>query len=93
MSYIGPQAATLGNVPGTAASVALFSATDHANGRVIYNDSSAVLYVAFAGTAATTTYTVQVASQGYFEFPVPVYAGTVTGIWASNAGTARTTSW
>lgn len=93
MSYIGPQTATIGSVAGTTSSVTLFSGTDHANGRVVYNNSSAVLYLAYGGSASTTNYTVQIASQGYFEAPVPVYAGVVSGAWASNAGTAFTTYW
>lgn len=93
MSASTPQTASLANVASSAASVTLFAAGEpHA--RTIFNDSTAVLYVAFSSTAASTTnYTVQLAAGAYFEFPQPVYGGQVTGIWASANGAARTTSW
>jgi hypothetical protein len=52
-----------------------------------------VLYLKFGATASSSSYTVQIAAGGYFEFPVPVYAGEVDGIWASANGNARLTSW
>ena len=94
MSTIGPQAATLANVASSATSVTIFSAAVSANGRVVFNDSTAVLYLAFSTSAASASaYTVQLAAGSYYEFPVPVYAGQVTGIWASANGNARVTSW
>jgi hypothetical protein len=91
VSRIGPQAATLANVSGAATSTALFAANGAAKARAIYNDSSAVLYVKYGATASSTSYTVQIPAFGYFEFPHPVYAGAVEGIWASATGAARTT--
>jgi len=35
----------------------------------------------------------QLAAGAFFEFPTPLYAGQVDGIWASANGTARLTSW
>jgi hypothetical protein len=95
MPTLGPQSATLANVAGSASSVTLFAAaTGFVNGRVIYNDSTAVLYVAFDGSVASNSnYSVQIAAGGYFEFPLPVVSGKVTGIWASANGNARLTSW
>jgi hypothetical protein len=52
-----------------------------------------VLYVKFGAAASTTSYTVQIAAGGYYEFPQPVYCGEVDGIWASANGAARLTSW
>lgn len=92
MSASTPQTATVTNVPSSATNTTLFAAGEpHA--RTIYNDSTAVLYVKFGATASTTSYTVQIASQTYYEFPQPVYGGQVDGIWASANGVARTTSW
>ena len=94
MTTIGPQAATLATVAGSATSVTIFAAAGLAKGRAVFNDSAAVLYLAFTSSAATTSaYTVQLAAGGYYEFPQPVYSGQVTGIWASAAGNARLTSW
>jgi hypothetical protein len=71
----------------------LFAAASGTNARTIYNDSTAVLYVKFGTTATNSSYTVQIAAGGYYEFPQPLYAGNVDGIWASANGNARLTSW
>ena len=91
------QAATVTSVAASAASVEIFPAilpsTWSANGRAVFNDSTAVLYLKFGTTASETSYTVQIAAGGYYEFPQPLYAGEVDGIWASANGSARTTAW
>lgn len=92
MSVKRLETATTASVNSSATNVTLFAA-GNANARTIYNDSTAVLYVKFGTTASTTDYTVQIASQGYYEFPQPVYCGEVDGIWASANGAARVTSW
>lgn len=93
MTVTRPSTATLANVASSASSVTLLAAGSDANGRAIFNDSTAVLYVKFGATASATSYTVQLAANGYYEFPQPVYAGQVDGIWASANGNARVTSW
>jgi hypothetical protein len=87
------QGATTANVASSASSTVLFAANGNDNARVLFNDSTAILYVKFGATASATSYTVQVAPQGYFEFPLPLYNGEVDGIWASANGNARLTSW
>lgn len=93
MTTTKPTTATLANVASSASNVNLFAAAIGTNGRTIYNDSTQVLYVKFGATATTSSYTVQIAANGYYEFPQPVYAGQVDGIWASANGNARLTSW
>lgn len=93
MTATPPQSATLANVASSATSVTLFAASGTVKGRTITNDSTAVLYVKFGATASTTSYTVQLASNAYYEFPQPCYGGLVDGIWASANGSARVTSW
>lgn len=87
------QTATLANVASSASSTTVFSASGAARARAVYNDSTAILYLKFGTTASTTSYTVQIAASGYYEFPQPVYGGRVDGIWASANGSARTTEW
>ena len=53
---------------------------------IIFNDSTQILYVKYGGSASSTDYTVQIASGGYYEAPVPVYNGIVTGVWAAANG-------
>ena len=93
MTATRPTAATLTNVASSATNVTLFAAASDTNGRAVYNDSTAVLYLKFGATASTSSYTVQIAGGAYYEFPQPVYAGQVDGIWASANGNARLTSW
>jgi hypothetical protein len=85
--------ANLTNVGSSATSVELLAQNAFANGRAIFNDSAAVLYVKYGTTASTTSYTVQIPAGGYFEFPAPLYNGEVDGIWASATGNARVTEW
>jgi hypothetical protein len=93
MTVTRPTTATLANVASSASSVTLFAAASNDNARTIWNDSTAVLYVKFGTTASTTSFTVQLAAGAYYEFPQPLFAGRVDGIWASANGSARTTRW
>lgn len=93
MTTAKPTTATVASVASSATNVTLFAAAVGVSGRTIYNDSTAVLYVKFGATASTGSYTVQIAANGYYEFPAAVYAGQVDGIWASANGNARVTSW
>jgi hypothetical protein len=93
MTTTHPTSATLANVASSATNVTIFAAASSKSARTVYNDSTAVLYLKFGVTASNTSYTVQVAAGGYYEFPQPLYAGQVDGIWASANGSARTTQW
>lgn len=88
-----PTTATTANVASSATNVTLFAAAGDVNARTVFNDSTAVLYLKYGATASATSYTVQIAAGGYYEFPQPTYAGQVDGIWASANGFARVTSW
>jgi hypothetical protein len=92
-STTAAQAATTTSIAATAASEVLFNAEPQANGRMVFNDSTATLYLAFGPTASETAYTTQVAPGGLYEFPIPMYAGVVSGIWSAANGSARLTSW
>lgn len=87
----GVATATLANVAGSATSVSLFASNSSARQRIIYNDSTAILYVKFGATASTTSFTVKMPADSVYEFPLPCYTGAVDGIWASATGAARTT--
>lgn len=79
----------------------LVNANPARKGLMIYNDSTAILYVLFDNNlsggqpkiASTTNYSVQIgANGGFFEFPpIFVYTGIIKGIWASANGNARIT--
>lgn len=82
--------ATLSNVSGSASSVTLLASNANRRGATIQNDSSAVLYVKFGATASTTSYTVKMVADSYYEIPFG-YTGIIDGIWASATGSARIT--
>lgn len=85
--------ATVTSVSGATSSTQLFAAVEpnRADHRSVFNDSSAVLYLKWGTGASSTSYTVQVAAGGFYEFPQPLYTGVVHGAWASATGAARCT--
>lgn len=61
-------------------------------GFLIYNDSSADLYVKYGLEASTTDFTFKLAPGQTYEAPVaPNYVGVITGIWGAVNGAARVT--
>ena len=89
------QTATLTSPAASASSAVLLTATNSRRGVIIYNDGSTILYVAFAGTASTSAYTVQIAAGASWALdPSSGYGGVISGIWAgSPTGNARVTAW
>ncbi len=85
--------ATLANVTASATSVAVLASAATRRHATFYNDSAAILYLKFGATASTTSYTVQIQANGYYELPQPCYSGAIDGIWSSATGTVRVTSW
>ncbi len=86
-----PATGTKTTVAGSNVSGTILAANANRQGATIYNDSSAILYLALAsGTASSTSYTIQVAAAGYYEVPGR-YTGIITGVWASSTGNARVT--
>lgn len=87
-------AGTKSNVAANASSVTLLAANASRKMASIYNDSSAILYLDMSGgTASATSFTTKLQAETLYEFPLPVYVGAVTGIWASATGAARITEW
>lgn len=82
--------ATLANVAGSASSVTLLASNTDRRGATIQNDSTAILYVKFGSAASTTSYTIKMAADSYYEIPFG-YTGIITGIWSSATGSARIT--
>jgi hypothetical protein len=85
-----PATGTSTNVASSASSVTLLAANTSRFGAMIFNDSTAVLYVKLGATASATSYTVKMDAGDYFEVPYE-YTGIIDGIWASATGSARIT--
>jgi len=85
--------ATLSNVSSSASSVTVLASNASRRGAMIFNDSTAVLYLKFGATASTTSYTVQIPSNAYYELPANsfLYNGILDGIWSAANGSARVT--
>lgn len=81
----------IASVNAATSSTTVLAANANRKGATIYNDSTAVLYLALADTTASTTvYSVQIPAGGYFEVPNR-YAGKIVGIWSAANGAARVT--
>jgi hypothetical protein len=86
-----PTGSTIGTVVGSATSVTLLASNTARRGAIVWNESTATLYVALGATASTSSYTWQVAPGGYLELPQPCYTGAIAGIWPVANGAARVT--
>lgn len=80
------------SVASSASAVTILAANTRRKGASIANTSTAILYLLLStGTAtATTSHTVQMAANTYFEVPYG-YTGVISGIWASANGSANVT--
>lgn len=89
----GAATGTKSSVAASATSVTILASNTSRKGAIIFNDSTALLYLDLSGGAATSSsYSVQVPANSYFEVPGPnIYNGAITGVWASAVGNARVT--
>lgn len=89
---------TRASVAASATAVTLFSAVGvgstsgaDAVNRIVFNDSTAILYIGYGAAVTTTDFTYKIDPSGTWEAPAPVFDGLITGIWASATGSARCT--
>lgn len=85
--------ATESNVSGSASNVTLLAANASRKMTMIYNDSTSDLYVKLGATASTSSFTVKLVANAYYELPLPVYTGIIDGIWTVAVGSARMTEY
>ena len=69
-----------------ATAVTLLAANTDRKGFSIHNDSTAILYVKLGSGASTSSFSIRITPQGYYESGVLAYRGLISGIWASDAG-------
>lgn len=86
---VSPDTATLSNVTMTGSSVTLAASNTDRKGLYIFNDSGVTVYVKLGTTASSTSFTVKMSDQDYYELPSPIYTGIVTVLGAS--GSVRVT--
>ncbi len=78
---------TITSVVSVIASAVLLAANTARKGAVITNESTAILYLAFAATASSTAFTAKLEPDDYYELPYH-YTGAVSGIWTVANGNA-----
>lgn len=78
------------SVAGDTSNQTLLAANANRLGAIIYNDSTANLYLKLGTTASTTSFTALLTSDSYYEVPFN-YTGRIDGVWASATGDARIT--
>jgi hypothetical protein len=85
--------ATRSNVAAAASDTSLLASNASRKGAIFFNDSTAVLYLAYgAGAASISSYSVQIPANGFFELPpAPIYTGAIRGIWSAANGNVRIT--
>lgn len=86
-----PATATITSVASSPTSVSLAAANAARRGLVITNDSTKILYIAFAATATVSAWTYKLGAGATVELPLNGYTGIVTGIWSAVNGSARIT--
>lgn len=79
------------NIASSITNVTLSSATLGRKKWICYNDSTANLYLKFSATASTTSFTIKLVPNAYYEMPEPIYRGIIDGIWDAANGFARIT--
>ena len=84
-------AVTLANISASQTSVTLQAANVDRRGWSCWNDSTSNLFIKFGAVASSTSNTVKLASDSFYEMPEPVYTGIVDGIWTTANGAARVT--
>jgi hypothetical protein len=78
------------SVVASATTVTVLASNANRLGATIFNDGNAILYLKLGATASTTSYSIQVGPNGYYEVPFN-FTGIIDGIWSSATGNARIT--
>lgn len=86
-------AATLANITSSITNQTALASGAARMGASFYNESSSIAYLKLGATASSTSYTIQMAANSYYELPQPCYSGIIDVIWVSAAGAMRVTSW
>lgn len=88
---VNPSTSSVTSVAGSASSVTLLASNSNRRAATFYNDSTSRCFLKMGATASSTSFTVRMDSQSYYEIPAPVYTGVIDGIWNSAVGSMRIT--
>lgn len=91
-SSTAPATGTLTSVTSATADTTVLASNSARKGALIYNESTAILYLLLAtGTSSTSAYSLQVPANGSFTLNPGEYSGIIKGIWSAANGFARVT--
>jgi hypothetical protein len=82
---------TITSVAASTSSTTILASNTARRNFYVYNDSTATMYLAFAATASTTSYTFQLAPQQGYTLDSILYNGALSAVWSSATGNARIT--
>lgn len=74
----------------TNSSTVILASNANRLGATIYNEGSAICYLKLGATASLTSYTLQIATGGYYEVPF-AYTGAIDGITSASTAQLRVT--
>lgn len=76
--------ATVGSLASAATSAQLLAANPSRNSLVVTNTDANDLYLKYGAGASTTSFTVRIPMNAYWEMPRPVYTGLIHAIWSAD---------
>jgi len=82
---------TVTSVPSATESTFLLAENVYRKQAMFYNDSTQALYLKCGIDATSASFSVKIASYGYYELPPDVYTGDVYGAWAAANGSVKVT--
>lgn len=91
VEIISTPSSMITGVSSATSSTTILASNTLRKGGYIFNDSTAICYVKLGASASITSYTLQIASKGYYELPPPVYNGAISAIWAAVNGSVLVT--
>lgn len=80
--------ATSSNVTASITNVTILASNANRRGATIYNDSTSLVYLKLGATATSTSFTLKLQPDSYYEVPFD-YSGIIDGIWVAANGAAR----
>lgn len=87
----GSTSGTATNVAANAANVTLLSSNAARDMASFYNDGNGNAFLKLGATASTSSFTVKITPGGFYELPLPAYAGQIDCIWDVANGSMRIT--
>lgn len=83
--------ATLTNIASSTSSQIVLAVNTNRKGFILFNDSTANCYVAFASTASSSSYTMYLNQRMTYQNEAVMYTGVISAIWDAANGFLRTT--